>query len=162
MGSTISTLFSAAFGLAVLAGCFWLVLSLQQRRWKWFSDRFGVRKLPKVRATKLGAPIVISNVPHRELFATEYTSYPSIRLSIHESGFSVRIAGPNYYFNDPFMVPFEGLRLEPSNWPDLLFETVAVSHPALDNAFLIIARDEIDWAIENGAPIKVGGEATSD
>ena len=161
MASTLSSLFSAVIGFAVLAGSSWFILSLQQKRWRWFSDRFGVRDLPKARASKLGTPIVFSNVRHREAFATDYTTYLSVRLSVHDSGLSVRIAGPNYYLNSPFLLPFDGLKIEPSKWPDLLYRTVAVSHRDLGNAYLIMAMDEIDWAIENGAPIKVGAEAGS-
>lgn len=156
MASTFSTLISAAFGFAVLAGCFWFVLSLQQKRWRWFSNSFGLRELPEARASKLGAPIVFSNVPNREAFAKDYTTYLSVRLGVHDSGLSIRVAGPNYYLTRPFLLPFEGLKVQPSNWPDLLYESVAVSHHSLKDVFLIMARSDIDWAIKSGAPIKVG------
>ena len=156
MVPAFSTVFSSLVGFAVLLGCAWFILTLQQKRWRWFSNRFGVRKLPKPRASKLGAPIIVSNIPHREAFASEYTSYLAIRLGVHEQGMSVQISGINYYHNGPFLVPFDGLKIEPSKWPDLLYETVAVSHRDLKNAYLIMAKDEIDWMIDNGAPIKVG------
>lgn len=153
---SISSIFSLFVGLGMLAACFWFVLHLQQKRWGWFSGRFGVRQLPDAIASKTGAPIVFASTPHREIFDSDYTSYISIALAVHRKGLSISVRGPNYYMNPPFLLPFEGLRVQPSRWPDLLYETVAVSHRALPHAFLIMAKDDLDWAIAQGAPITIG------
>jgi hypothetical protein len=153
---SISSLFSALVGLAMLAGCFWFILHLQQKRWNWFSSRFGVRQIPDEIASKPGAAIVFSSAPNRELLASDYTTCRSITLAMHRKGLSVRVRGPNYYANQPFLLPFEGLRVQPSRWPDLLYDTVAVSHRRLPGAYLIMAKDDIDWAIAQGAPITIG------
>lgn len=158
---SFDSMFSTFFGVVTLAACFAVILHLKQVRWRWFSSRFGYRDPPPEIASKPGAAIVISAKPHREPFAADYTTYLATTLALHREGLSVRVRGPNYYANKPFLLPFEGLTVQPSRWPDLLYETVAVSHGALPDAYLIMARSDLEWAIGQGAPISIGAPSSS-
>ena len=152
---SISSIFSSLVGLAMLVGCFWFIATLQQKRWRWFSDRFAKANLPAAIATRPVGPVVFSSAAHRELMASDYTTYHAMTLGVHREGLSIAWRGPNLYRNPPFLIPFDRISAAPSRWPDLLFDTVAVSHERLPGCYLIMAKSDIEWAILQGAPMKI-------
>ena len=138
--------FSATVGIVVLMGCFFFLNHLTHKCWRRFSDRLGRKELAAPRHKLVSALVVISDKPDRELWATGYHKYPPVVFGLHPDGLSVRIRWPFGALSVPFVLPFAGMKIERTSWPDLAGDFVAISHDIVPDAFIIAYDEVVDWA----------------
>ncbi|APE29074.1 hypothetical protein [Aurantiacibacter gangjinensis] len=155
--SQIYDIFMRGVGMVIGLSVFLLVMKLmidtKMVPYKWFG-RFVPRRLelpPEIASDPVGV-IYVSNWSNLSIPHLKQGRYFAQRISIHKEGLSIRSRRPNYYFQKPILLPWDGLRVHAS---DTLLggRWVALSHDDLREAYIVMPEQHIAFAIRHGAPL---------
>lgn len=149
MFQALWALLALLIGLGVLVACFAIIRRISTSRWRRFADEFGTDELPVPMQTHTVAILLISDKPSRELMATGYQKFPPVVLGLHAQGLSLRVRWPFHLGCKPFILPYGGLRIQPTSWADLAGRQYALSHVQVPGAWIILHAEDVGWICDN-------------
>ncbi|MWV27804.1 hypothetical protein [Aurantiacibacter rhizosphaerae] len=152
IGDIVSRGLSLAMGLGVFLAIMTMMVRTRLVPWRWFArftPRYGLP--PEIASEAMGV-VFVSNVPSHDMLNLRFGRYFAQRIGVHREGLSIRPRRPNFYFQSPILLPWDGLHIQPSA-AFIGKADIAISHERMDDAYLIVAARHIEFAIRHGAPL---------